>query len=67
MNGFNRCSTCIRRMLHSHFLQHRSQLSDSDAEDRMVQKTESLLSGRFTIVEIEHTPKAFAAMNWLIG
>jgi hypothetical protein len=34
---------------------------------RMVQKTESLLSSRFTIVEIEHTPKAFTAMNWLIG
>ena len=34
---------------------------------RMVHKTESLLSGRFTIVEIEHTPKAFTAMNWIIG
>ena len=31
---------------------------------RMVQKTESVLSGRFTIVEIEHTPKAFTTLNW---
>jgi len=32
----------------------------------MVQKIESLLSSCFTIVEIEHTAKPFAAMNWLI-
>jgi len=34
---------------------------------RMVQKAESLLSGRFTIVEIEHTAKAFAATNRIIA
>ena len=33
---------------------------------RMVQKTERILSGRFPIVEIEHTSKAFATMNWII-
>jgi hypothetical protein len=35
-------------------------------EPHMVQKTESLLSGRFTIVEIEHTTKPFTTLNGLI-
>jgi len=30
-------------------------------------KTESWLSGRFTIVEIEHTAKPFSAVNRPIG
>ena len=30
-------------------------------------KIEILLSSRFTVVEIEHTAKPFAAMNWPIG
>ena len=34
---------------------------------RMVQKTESLLSSCLTIVEIEHTAKAFAAINRIIA
>jgi hypothetical protein len=33
----------------------------------MVQKIESLISGRFTVVVIEHTTKPFAAMNKIIG
>jgi hypothetical protein len=28
---------------------------------------ERVRSGRFTIVEIEHTAKAFPALNWLIA
>ena len=34
---------------------------------RGVQIIDRILSGRFPIVEIEHTPKAFAATNRLIG
>ena len=35
--------------------------------DRLVQELERVLSSRFTIVEIEHTTKPFAAMNRIIG
>jgi hypothetical protein len=34
---------------------------------RLVQELERVLSSRFTIVEIEHTTKPFAAMNRIIG
>jgi hypothetical protein len=34
---------------------------------RLVQKLERALSGRFTIVVVEHTAKPFAAMNRIIG
>ena len=34
---------------------------------RMVQIIEHIFSSRFTTVEIEHTPKTFTALNWLIG
>ena len=34
---------------------------------RMVQKQERILSGFFTVVEIEHTTKPFAAMYRIIG
>ena len=33
----------------------------------MLQKIEPAFSSHFAIVEIEHTPKAFAAMNSIIG
>ena len=34
---------------------------------RMVQKLERVFSSRFTIVEIEHPPKAFATFYGIIG
>ena len=34
---------------------------------RLVQELGRVLSSRFTIVEIEHTTKPFAAMNRIIG
>jgi hypothetical protein len=34
---------------------------------RMVQKLERVLSSRFTIVEIEQTPKALSVLDWSIG
>jgi len=34
---------------------------------RRVQEMERTLSSRFTIVEVEHTAKPFAAMNRIIG
>jgi hypothetical protein len=36
-------------------------------EPRMVQKMERVFSSRFTIVKIEHPPKAFATMYGIIG
>jgi hypothetical protein len=33
----------------------------------MVQKLERVLSSRFTIVEIEQTPKALSVLDWSIG
>ena len=33
---------------------------------RRVQEMERALSGRFTIVDIEHTAKPFPALNWFI-
>ena len=34
---------------------------------RMVQKVECVLSSRFTIIEIEHTPKTLPVLDWIIG
>jgi hypothetical protein len=35
--------------------------------DRRVQEMERVLSSRFPVVEIEHTAKPFAALNWPYG
>jgi hypothetical protein len=46
------------------WLRRASQINDRQVlPTRMVKITERVLSSRFTTVEIEHTPKAFAATH----
>jgi len=45
----------------------RDRLNGATSGSRLVQILERVLSSRFTIVEIEHTAKSFAAMNRIIA